>query len=58
MSFSQENQDYTVYNMETEIDDEYDQTILVGTDPIISDDTYNHTTLIFMPAVRFSKSFK
>ena len=36
----------------------YDQTILVGTDPVISDQTYNHTTLIFMPAVRFSKSYE
>ena len=50
--------DYTVYNTMTGLDDQYDQTILVGTDPVISDDTYNHTTLIFMPAVRFSKSFE
>ncbi|MEC7526707.1 MAG: hypothetical protein VYB53_01010, partial [Bacteroidota bacterium] len=50
--------DYTVYNTLTGLDDQYDQTILVGTDPVISDDTYNHTTLIFMPAVRFSKSFE
>ena len=50
--------DYTVYNTLTGLEDQYDQTITVGTDPVISDDTYNHTTLIFMPAVRFSKSFE
>ena len=50
--------DYTVFNTITGLEDSYDQTITVGTNPVISDQTYNHTTLIFMPAVRFSKSYE
>ena len=50
--------DYEVYNYNTDTINNYDQTILVGTDAVISDQKIMKTTLIFMPAIRFSKSYK
>ena len=50
--------DYEVYNYSTDTINNYDQTILVGTDAVISDQKIMKTTLIFMPAIRFSKSYK
>ena len=50
--------DYEVFNENTYQYDQYDQTIIVGADPVISDKKILHTTFIFMPAVRFSKSYE
>jgi len=50
--------DYEVYNENTYQYDQYDQTIIVGSDPVISDQKILHTTFIFMPAIRFSKSYE